>query len=96
MPNSRLNRSYLPPETTGTPLPCNLVVVFGEEDYYRQQIVTALPEAVFKEVEPQDREIQVFDKDTDLNQAKKKKFCMCCPAAEKPVKVHCLPLPVRS
>ena len=53
---------------TGTPLPCNLVVVFGEEDYYRQQIVTALPEAVFKGVEPQDREVQVFDKDTDLNQ----------------------------
>ena len=53
---------------TGTPLPSNLIVVFGEEDYYRQQIVTALTESVFKGVEPQDREIQVFDKDTDLNQ----------------------------
>ena len=46
----------------------NLIVVFGEEDYYRQQIVQALPECIFKDVEVADREVQVFEKDTDLNQ----------------------------
>ena len=30
----------------------NLLVVHGEEDYYRQQIVTALPEAIFAGVAP--------------------------------------------
>ena len=38
----------------------NLIVVFGEEDYYRQQIVQALPECIFKDVEDADREVQVF------------------------------------
>ena len=54
----------------GQELPGNsrLVVVFGEEDYYRQQIVQALPECIFKDVELADREVQVFEKDTDLNQ----------------------------
>ena len=50
----------------GVELASNLVVVFGEEDYYRQQIVAALPAQVFKEVAPEDREIQIFEKDTDL------------------------------
>ena len=54
----------------GQELPGNsqLVVVFGEEDYYRQQIVQALPEVLFKGVDSADREVQVFEKDTDLHQ----------------------------
>ena len=40
--------------------------VFGEEDYYRQQIVTAVPEAIFANVPVEDRQICIFDKDTDL------------------------------
>ena len=53
----------------GTQLPqANLLVVYGEEDYYRQQIVTALPEALFQGVDSADRAITSFDKDTDLNE----------------------------
>lgn len=53
----------------GAPLPqANLLVVYGEEDYYRQQIVTALPEALFQGVDSADRAITSFDKDTDLNE----------------------------
>ena len=43
-----------------------VLTVFGEEDYYRQQIVAAVPEALFEQVAPEDRQISVFDKDTDL------------------------------
>ena len=46
----------------------NLLVVYGEEDYYRQQIVTALPEALFQGVDSADRAITSLDKDTDLNE----------------------------
>lgn len=46
----------------------NLLVVFGEEDYYRQQIVTALPEYIFQNVDKPDREINVFDKDADVRE----------------------------
>lgn len=54
---------------TGAQLPqSNLLVVYGEEDYYRQQIVTALPEALFQGVDSADRAITSFDKDTDLNE----------------------------
>ena len=53
----------------GAQLPqANLLVVYGEEDYYRQQIVTALPEALFQGVDSADRAITSFDKDTDLNE----------------------------
>lgn len=53
----------------GAQLPqTNLLVVYGEEDYYRQQIVTALPEALFQGVDVADRAITSFDKDTDLNE----------------------------
>ena len=53
----------------GAQLPqTNLLVVYGEEDYYRQQIVTALPEALFQGVDSADRAITSFDKDTDLNE----------------------------
>ena len=52
----------------GAQLPqANLLVVYGEEDYYRQQIVTALPEALFQGVDSADRAITSFDKDTDFN-----------------------------
>ena len=46
----------------------NLLVVYGEEDYYRQQIITALPETLFQGVDSADRAITSFDKDTDLNE----------------------------
>ena len=46
----------------------NLFVVYGEEDYYRQQIITALPETLFQGVDSADRAITSFDKDTDLNE----------------------------
>ena len=46
----------------------NLLVVFGEEDYYRQQIVAAVPEYIFQDVEAADREISVFDKDLDVRE----------------------------
>ena len=53
----------------GAQLPqTNLLVVYGEEDYYRQQIVTALPEALFQGVDSADRAITSFEKDTDLNE----------------------------
>ena len=53
----------------GAQLPqTNLLVVYGEEDYYRQQIITALPEALFQGVDSADRAITSFDKDTDLNE----------------------------
>ena len=53
----------------GAQLPqTNLLVVYGEEDYYRQQIVTALPEALFQGVDSADRAITSFDKDTDFNE----------------------------
>ena len=53
----------------GAQLPqANLLVVYGEEDYYRQQIITALPEALFQGVDSADRAITSFDKDTDLNE----------------------------
>ena len=53
----------------GAQLPqTNLLVVYGEEDYYRQQIVTALPETLFQGVDSADRAITSFDKDTDLNE----------------------------
>lgn len=46
----------------------NLLAVYGEEDYYRGQIAAAVPAFVFAGVEESDREITVFDKDTDLRQ----------------------------
>lgn len=42
--------------------------VFGEEDYYRSQILLAVPDYIFGGVDEADREISVFEKDTDLAQ----------------------------
>ncbi|WP_405382452.1 DNA polymerase III subunit delta [Phascolarctobacterium sp.] len=46
----------------------NVMAVYGEEDYYRSKIAAVVPEYVFKGVDPADRDITVFEKDTDLRQ----------------------------
>lgn len=45
-----------------------LLLVYGEDDYYRKSILKALPDYVFGEAETEDREISRFDKDTDLRE----------------------------
>lgn len=45
-----------------------LLTAWGEEDYYRSQIAAAVPEYVFADVAPEDREITVFEKDTELRE----------------------------
>ena len=45
-----------------------VIAVFGEEDYFRSRILTAVPDAVFGGTDDADREITVFDKDTNLSQ----------------------------
>ena len=49
------------------PLP-NLFMLMGNEAYYRSQLLAAIPEYVFVGVDVADREIKVFDKDTNLNE----------------------------
>ena len=49
------------------PLP-NLFIILGSEAYYRSQLLTAIPEYVFAGVDAADREVTVFDKDTNLNE----------------------------
>ncbi len=49
----------------GEELP-HLLIIVGEEDYYRKQLLQALPEYVFAGVEPADREITIFEKETSL------------------------------
>ena len=44
-----------------------VISIIGEEIYFRMQILTALTENVFADVELQDREIHHFEKDLDLN-----------------------------
>lgn len=44
-----------------------VISIIGEEMYFRMQILTALTENVFADVELQDREIHHFEKDLDLN-----------------------------
>ncbi len=51
----------------GEALP-NLVIILGSEAYYRSQLLAAISEFVFAGVEPADREITLFDKDTNLNE----------------------------
>lgn len=49
------------------PLPqAQVLLLCGEEDYYRNSIIAALPEYVFGDTPEADREITVFDKQTDL------------------------------
>ena len=42
-------------------------VVFGEDDYYRKQIAAALPDYVYGATPVADRQITVFEKDTDIS-----------------------------
>ena len=50
------------------PLPqAQVLLLCGEEDYYRNSIIAALPEYVFGDTPEADREITVFDKDTNLS-----------------------------
>ena len=44
----------------------HLLLITGEEDYYRKQIIQGLPECIFAKVDPADREITVFAKDASL------------------------------
>ncbi len=51
----------------GEPL-ANVMLVVGEEEYYRSQILAALPDYIFAGVDVADREITTFDKDTNLHE----------------------------
>lgn len=44
-----------------------LVVVFGDDDYYKNRIAAAVPEYVCSDTPEEDREITVFEKDTNVN-----------------------------
>lgn len=44
-----------------------LFVVFGDEDYYKSRIAAAILEYVYVDTPEADREITVFEKDTNLN-----------------------------
>lgn len=52
------------------PLPkeTNILVICGEEDYYRSQIIKAVPDYFFADMPASDREITTFDKNTDLTE----------------------------
>ena len=45
-----------------------VIAVFGEEGYYKDKIAAALPRAVFGDAAPEDREITVFERDTDIKE----------------------------
>ena len=61
-PNDLLKKLH-----TAEPLP-NLFIILGSEAYYRSQLLAAIPEYVFAGVDAADREVTVFDKDTNLNE----------------------------
>lgn len=44
-----------------------LLVVFGDEDYYKNRIAAAIPGYVYGDTLEEDREITVFEKDTNIN-----------------------------
>lgn len=44
-----------------------LLVVFGDEDYYKNRIAAAIPGYVYGDTPEEDREITVFEKDTNIN-----------------------------
>ena len=51
------------------PLPeARVLLVYGEELYYRGQIAASVPDYVFGDTPEQDREISLFEKDTDLRE----------------------------
>ncbi len=45
-----------------------VLTAFGEEDYYRRQILQALPDYLFGDTAPEDRQITVFERDTNLDE----------------------------
>ena len=45
-----------------------VIAVFGEEGYYKDKIAAALPLAVFGDAALEDREITVFERDTDIKE----------------------------
>ena len=45
-----------------------LIVVLGEEDYYRKQIEAVIEDYVFQDIEPDSREVTVIEKNTDLRE----------------------------
>lgn len=45
-----------------------VIAVFGEEGYYKDKIAAALPRAVFGDAALEDREITVFERDTDIKE----------------------------
>lgn len=51
----------------GNPLG-QLLLVHGEDDYYRKGILKALPDYVYGSLGPEDREISRFEKDTDIRE----------------------------
>ena len=61
-PNDLLKKLH-----TAEPL-SNLFIILGSEAYYRSQLLAAIPEYVFAGVDAADREVTVFDKDTNLNE----------------------------
>ena len=51
------------------PLPqaTQVYVIFGEDDYYRSQLTAALPDYIYGDTDEADRQITVFEKDTDIS-----------------------------
>ena len=47
-----------------------VILLCGEELYYRSQIVKALPDYIFGDTPAADREITIFEKDTALSELK--------------------------
>lgn len=46
----------------------NLFMLMGSEAFYRSRLLATIPEYVFAGIEPADREVTTFDKDTNLNE----------------------------
>lgn len=49
-------------------LHANVILLFGEETYYRSNAMEAILKYVFQDVEEADRAIDIFEKDTDLRE----------------------------
>ena len=45
-----------------------LVIIWGEEDYYKEKITKAVVQATFASVAERDREVTVFDKELPLKE----------------------------
>lgn len=46
----------------------NLIVCYGEEDYYRKRIAAAVQNYVFGDMPEEDRQLNIFEKDTNLGE----------------------------